>query len=221
MASLMVFVGKWGVSTAPGPASSDVKSDRDPSYLFYYAPTSYGWRDLLISSSEFTQVRQEITPLGRQIERREFKPIYEQNLSGMNRFGAILVSLWIYPFFLLVLGFGYSYFWSSATIVYFLMRRCVDDTELDEVHQEEEDLDDPFMKSTTAPAPAAPAPPQAKAGTMSLNVVEAPASPVSGPPTTTFTAADHPSSPPAKMEPASPSPETPPPPSAPPETPSS
>ena len=221
MASLMVFVGKWGVSTVPGPASSDVKYDRDPSYLFYYAPTSYGWRDLLISSSEFTEVRQEITPLGRHIERREFKSIYEQNLSGMNRFGAILVSLWIYPFFLLVLGFGYSYFWSSATIVYFLMRRCVDDTELDEVHQEEEDLDDPFMKSTTAPAPAAPAPPQAKAGTMSLNVVEAPASSASGPPTTTFTAADHPSSPPAKMEPASPSPEMPPPPSAPPETPSS
>ena len=221
MASLMVFAGKWGVSAAVGPASSNVEKDREPSYLFYYAPTSYGWRDLLISSSEFTEVRQEITPLGRQIERREFKPIYEQNLSAMNRFGAILVSLWIYPFFLLVLGFGYSYFWSSATIVYFLMRHCVDDTELDEVHQEDEDLEDPFMKSTTAPAPAAPAPSQAKAGTVSLNVVDAPASPVSGPPTTTFTAADHPSSPPTKMEPASPSPEMPPPPSASPEAPPS
>jgi hypothetical protein len=218
MASLMVFAGKWGVSTAVGPAKPNVEKDREPSYLFYYAPTSYGWRDLLISSNQFTEVRQEITPLGRQIERREFTSEYEKNLTGMNRFGAFLVSLWIYPFFLLILGFGYSYFWSSATIVYFLMRRCVDDTELDEVHQEDEDLDDPFMKSTTAPAPAAPAAPPAKGGTVSLNVVEAPASSPTPPPPTTYTAADHPSAPPAKMEPASPSPEMSPPPSAPTET---
>ena len=44
MASMMVFLGKWGVSNAVGPADANPKADREPSYLFYYAPlTSFGW----------------------------------------------------------------------------------------------------------------------------------------------------------------------------------
>ena len=182
MASLLLFVSKWGVSTAVGPASSDPASDREPSYLFYYAPTTYGWRDLLLSSNPFTEVRQEIAPDGRPINRREFMPKYEENMHGNNRFGAFLVSLWIDLLFLLVLGFSYSYFWTSSTIIYFLMRNYVDDTQMDEVHQEDEDLDDPFLKPAPTPAPtAAPAPAANKPGTLSLNVVEAPP-PVAPPP---------------------------------------
>jgi hypothetical protein len=201
MASLMLFVGKWGVSSAVGPANSDVAYDREPSYLFYYAPRSYGWRDLLISSNtQFVEPRKEFAPDGKEVVHLEFKPEYV--LTGVNKFGAFLVAVWIYPFFLLVLGFGYSYFWSSSTIIYFLMRRCVDDTEMDEVHQEDEDLDDPFLKTTTAPAPAATATPGPKPGTLSLNVVEAPPPPppFPPPPPTSFTA-DHAEKPPAPNEP--------------------
>ena len=43
--------------------------------------------------------------------------------------------------FLLVVGFGYSYFWSASTIVYILMRRYVDDTEMDEVYLEDDEPD--------------------------------------------------------------------------------
>jgi hypothetical protein len=173
MASLMVFAGKWSVSSTPGLASSDAKYDREPSYLFYYAPTSYGWRDLLISSNtEHTQKVKEIAPDGREVVRYEFKEDYK--ISPMNHVGAFLVACWIYPLFLLVLGFGYSYFWTASTIIYFLMRHHVDDTEMDEVHQEDDDLDDPFMKATTPPAPA-PAAAPSKPGTMSLNIVDAPA----------------------------------------------
>jgi hypothetical protein len=200
MASLMVFVGKWGVSCAIGLSSSNVANDREPSYLFYYAPTSYGWRDLLISGNQFTEIKHETTPDGRPIERREFTQEYEDNMHSNNKFGAFLVSIWIYPLFLLVLGFSYSYFWSSSTIIYFLMRSYVDDTEMDEVHLDGDDLDDPFMNST-APPPAAPAPPPSKPGTLSLNVVEAP--PASPPPPPSE--APPPPPPPASSPPSPPS----------------
>jgi hypothetical protein len=205
MASLMVFLGKWGVSSAVGLSNPNPANDREPSYLFYYAPESYGWRELLISSNTpFVETKKGIAPDGKEVNRLDFKPEYENHLTGFNKFGAFLVACWIYPFFLLVLGFGYSYFWTSSTIIYFLMRRCVDDTEMDEVHQDDEDLDDPFLKSApTAPVPA-PAAPPAKPGMLSLNVVEAP------PPPTTFSA-DHAEKPPAPSETSSPPAQSPPP----------
>ena len=174
MASAMVFLGKWGVSSAPGLAKANEASDREPSYLFYYAPTSFGWRDLLISSSPFVEIRKETLPNGRTIDRREFTKKYEEHMSGANHIGARLVQVWTYVLFLLVVGFGYSYFWSSSTIIYFLIRQHVDDTPMDEVHQEDEDLDDPFLKPVAAPPAATAPPPQGKPGTLSLNVVEAP-----------------------------------------------
>jgi hypothetical protein len=204
MASLMVFLGKWGVSTAVGPASTKVESDREPAYLFYYAPRSFGWRDLMISSSTFTETKSETLPSGREIKTIDFTPEYDKAMSWNNKVGAFIVGVWIYPLFLLVVGFGYSYFWSASTIIYFLMRRYVDDTEMDEVHQEEEDFEDPFMKPAT---PMAPPIAETKPGTVSLSVVDAP------PPVTTYTADTPPLPPPAPPEP--------PPPSAPPESPPS
>jgi hypothetical protein len=175
MASAMVFLGKWGVSSAIGLASADPKTDREPSYLFYYAPTSFGWRDLLISSNaRFVEDRTKIEYDGRPVKRLEFKDAYRQEITGMNTFGAILVSIWLYPLFLLVVGFGYSFFWTASTIIYFLMRQHVDDTEIDEVHMEEEDMEDPFLKPALPPEPAPAA--ASKPGTVSLNVVEPPPS---------------------------------------------
>ncbi len=174
MASLMVFLGKWGVSSVVFLSSSDPKTDREPSYLFNYAPTSFGWRDLLISSNaQFVEEKDEISYEGKKVIHLEFKPEYQSAISPMNKVGAVLVSCWIYPLFLLVIGFGYSFFWSASTIIYFLMRHSVDDTELEEVHLEEEELEDPFQKQAP-PAPPTPTPPASKPGTLSLNVVEAP-----------------------------------------------
>ncbi len=192
MASMMVFLGKWAVSSAPGLASADAKSDREPSYLFYYAPTSFGWRDLLISSNaRFVEEKTVISYDGRQVRQREFTEEYKQAMQPWEKTGAFLVSIWIYPFFLLVVGFGYSYFWSASTIIYFLMRRHVDDTEMDEVHMEEDDLDDPFLKAPPpAPAAAPPPAPEIKPGTVSLNLVEAPPSPP------TYAAPEPPANPP-------------------------
>jgi hypothetical protein len=176
MASSLVFLGKWGVSNAPGLAKADPKYDREPSYLFIYAPTSFGWRDLMISSSRFAKSTEAVTPSGEIVKHWEFTEEYENSLGFFNRLGAGLVAIWIGLLFLLVVGFGYSYFWTVSTIIYFLMRHYVDDTDLDEVHMEDEGLEDPFLKPPPS-APEAAAPP-AKPGTISLTVVEASVSPV-------------------------------------------
>src|SRR5262249_34861240 len=92
------------------------------------------------------------------------------NWSWWNTVGAGIVSgVWMNLIFLLVIGFGYSYFWSSSTIIYLLMRRKVDDAEMDEIYLEEEDQE----MSYTPPPPsgASPAPTPGP----SLTMVEPPA----------------------------------------------
>jgi hypothetical protein len=89
-------------------------------------------------------------------------------MSWWNKFGAFLVSgIWLNLIFLLIIGFGYSFFWSSSTIIYMLMRRKVDDADLDEVYMEDDDRIEPPTYTPSSP-PSAPA---ASGSTM----VEAPA----------------------------------------------
>ncbi len=145
MASLLVYLGKWGAS-APGISSADPKRDREPTYLFIYAPKSMGWRNLLIHNSQFAVAERKVTPSGVITDEYRLKAEYLNEMSWYNYTGAVLVAIWIGAFFLLVVGFGYSYFWTAATIIYFLMRRQVDDTDLDEVHLEEDEALDPFAR---------------------------------------------------------------------------
>jgi len=149
MGSLMVYLGKWGVGLTPGTNYFN----RDPSYLFVFAPTSFGWRELLLQGSPITDPS-------------------SPGFTGRNYIGAGLVAVWLYLVFLMVIGFGYSYFWSASTIIYLLMRRKVDDTELDEVYLDEDDSEDAYTPSLT-PAPAAP-PAPAGAGGAQLQMVESP-----------------------------------------------
>jgi hypothetical protein len=176
MASLMVFLGKWGVSQTPFLEGKTAAYDRNPAYLFDNAPTSFGWRDLLISGSKYADSKSPVvTPSGAVVYRPEFSEEYQRATSWYNKLGATLVSLWIYLFFLLVVGFGYSYFWSVSTIIYFLMRHHVDETGFDEVQIEEEAGPSPFAPKPTAPSGPAPSAPEPKPGTLSLPTVEAPA----------------------------------------------
>ena len=200
MASLIVFLGKWSVSMTPGIGSNNPTNDREPSYLFIYAPTSFGWRDLLIHNSRFARETKE--PDGTTTV--QFTPEYVQEIGVFNKIGAVLVTILIWLFFLLVVGFGYSYFWTAATIVYFLMRRHVDDTDMDEVHLEEDEALDPFAR----PPGAAPAGPAARSDKVSLSVVEPPRT--DGPPPTA------PIAPPAPPVSTAIQPSEPPPPAAPP-----
>lgn len=179
MGSFMVYLAKWGVGQTPGAK----RFDREPHYLFVYAPVSYQWRELLLQGSP------AVDENGRPDEARYQTYIHGEEKDGVrlgglqwyNQIGAYLVGFWVGLMFLMVIGFGYSYFWSASTIIYLLMRRQVDDTELDEVYLEEDEAEDAYASSTTASAPA----PAATAQT--LTMVEAPklrtpAAPVTPPP---------------------------------------
>jgi hypothetical protein len=173
MGSLVVYLGKWGVAQTPFIESAN----RDPSFLFVYAPTSFHWRELLLQGG---------TVDGQSLVENNVinKPAYDKLVDSMtwyNRLGAFMVTIWLWLFFLLVLGFGYSYFWTASTIIYLLMRRKVDDTDLDEVYLEEDEGEESYSASTSVPSPApATAPPTG--GT--LQMVDAPVLRTSSPPPT-------------------------------------
>jgi hypothetical protein len=193
MGSLLVYLGKWGMSLSPV-----VWELREPSYLYRYAPTSYGWSDLLLHGSPYVKTEEVMLNNGRITQMYVFQKDYLDKLEFYNNWGAGLVGFWLSLVFLMIIGFGYSFFWTASSIIYLLMRRKVDDTELDEVHLEEEEVD---MPAYAAPgAAAAPAPGGRSA--MSLNVVEGPP-PASSP--TSVTATPAAPAAPARAEPVAPS----------------
>src|SRR5262249_28159424 len=150
-------------------------ANRDPAYLFVYAPKSFGWRDLMLKGVVLADGTPVVDPTTGQIDQRaydkylgrdedynnKYKDLHD-TVTTFNAIGAVLVAIWIYFFFLLILGFGYSYFWSASAIVYLLMRKRVDDAELDEVYLEEDDVE-PF-RPPAAPATGTAPPPAPKPG---------------------------------------------------------
>jgi hypothetical protein len=155
MGSLIVYLGEWAVRQTPFAK----KVDRDPAFLFVYAPTSYGWRDLLLQGTD-AEVNGVVSEKALHSYVGTFQPY--------NKWGAFLVAVWVYLFFLMILGFAYSYFWTAGTIIYLLMRRDVDDTEVDEVYLEEDEAESAY----SAPVPEAPEP--SPPGGPGLTMVEAP-----------------------------------------------
>ncbi|MBA4189346.1 MAG: hypothetical protein C0467_15220 [Planctomycetaceae bacterium] len=172
--SLTVYVGKWAV----GLTASTVWTDRKPEYLFIYAPESFGWKELLTKDSPYA-VRGSWDKIEGASDRQVYTyrpadPVaYAQARSefySYNSWGAGIVCFWLTLMFLMMLGFSYSFFWTAATVIYFLMRKKVDEAELDEVFLDDEEPEVP------------PAPPKIAEGTgaqpspmTSLPVITAPA----------------------------------------------
>src|SRR5262249_54720796 len=170
LGSLGVYLAGWGVGQAPGSHYFN----RQPTFLFVYAPTSFGWRTLLLEGA--TVGGQEVVEDGKINPKaydrylgRDKEYTGKDQMYWHNHTGAVLVAIWLGLFFLLVLGVGYSYFWSASTIIYLLMRKQVDDAELDEVYFEEDEQED---FAAAPPAAAKPAAPPADPG---LTMVEPPA----------------------------------------------
>lgn len=155
MGSLAVYLGKWGVSHTPATQYFN----RDPSYMFVYAPKSFGWRDLLLQGSPVINSTSDVAT-------QQEVQNYIKTFNKWNYIGAFFVAVWLHIIFLVVVGVGYSYFWASSTIIYLLMRKKVDDTEMDEVYLEEE----PEGSYTPPPPPPPPA-----STTGNVQMVEAPA----------------------------------------------
>jgi hypothetical protein len=168
--SFAVYLSKWSVSQTPRITTA---TSRDPVYLFVYAPTSFGWRELLLKDKLV-----DGDPLV--VEGQIQQPVYERYLGptdkspealrGWNKFAAGLVAFWLSVVFLLIIGFGYSLFWCLMTITYFLLRRNVDAAEMDEVYLEEDEHDLAYSGPLTPPAP----PPPAKMDQPPLTMVDSP-----------------------------------------------
>ncbi len=208
MGSLMVYLAEWGVSKNWFVSLAN----REPAYLFVYTPTSFGWRTLLlegatvhgqkvvengvINPDAYADYLDHIRPDGTTYPWPDEKTKEREVLSFANKFGAFLVSIWLGVIFLLMLGFGYSYFWSASTIIYLLMRRHVDAAELDEVYLEEDEQEGPYGGHFVPPAP--PPPPTAVKPPSPMTMVEPPTLRTPPPP---------PEPPPSsEAQPASPSP---------------
>jgi hypothetical protein len=164
MGSLAVYLSKWGVAQTPFTRMVD----REPSYLFAYAPTSFGWRELLLQGATTDQGAPLVNEVGAIDPGAYSHYVTSPSFKWYNQIGAALVScVWVMLVFLFVIGFGYSYFWSSSTIIYLLLRRKIDDAEMDEIYLEEDDQE-PSYTPSTPPAPSgAPSTP-------GMTMVEAP-----------------------------------------------
>ncbi len=57
----------------------------------------------------------------------------------------LIASVWLSGFAALAVGFATSYFWTAATIVYFLLRRADDATHFEEVWLGEQDEEDDLL----------------------------------------------------------------------------
>jgi hypothetical protein len=205
---LMVYLGKLAVSQ---PANIMVQ-DRRPDFLFIYSPESYGWKELLLKGSPIEQKSGLVAIPNTDLKRPGFVDAnkdsadqYRKELTWWNKAGAGMVTFWMVLVFLMMIGFSYSYFWSVSTMIYLLMRKVVDDVNIDEVHIEE----DPPIAPPSTPTP----PPATSAGGMSLPTVPPPApAPVPPPAQVPPPPAPVPPPPPAPVPP-------PPPPTAPPSPP--
>lgn len=163
--SLMVYLGKWGVSQTPLTQTFN----RSPEYLFIYTPTSFGWRELMVKGSPV-----EITSDPEKAPKdSDGKPIlvpqtdgyfytqpeaakqYMSEYSWYNYAGAGMVAFWMTLLFMLMLGFSYSYFWTAASMIYLLMRKKVDEVEVDEIYTEEEEFEEPVAPPKLSPTPPA------------------------------------------------------------------
>ncbi len=72
------------------------------------------------------------------------------SLSGGQPIGAFLIAFWVYLTLAVLGAFAISFYFSANTIIYVLMRREVDATELDDVYLEQ--MEEEFSETMTAPA---------------------------------------------------------------------
>lgn len=193
---VMVGLGKGAVSI---PASAMVES-RKPDFLFVYAPESLGWKELLLRGTpvevKYTRPKPtaeelekaddeakkankkaEDIPWGYQPTKAAENETYMKEMTWYNHAGAGIAWFWMTLVFLLMIGFTYSFFWTAATMTYLLMRKKVDDVEIDEVYIEE------VPPTPTPPAaPPAPAAPPTTAPTGGVSLPTVPPPPPAAPP---------------------------------------
>ena len=141
VASVGVYLAKWGVAQTPGV----VAVGRSPEFLFVYAPTTFGWRTLLLEGAQVggNSIVENGAVNPQRLEQ------YRLSLTANQRTGAFLASGWLYLAVLPMIGLGYSFFWCFLTGIYLQLRKKTDDVEMQDIYLDEED--DPAFAPVVAP----------------------------------------------------------------------
>jgi hypothetical protein len=134
----------WATISAEGTDSFDALSrsyaylfQRPLHYLFYTAVAGFlGWLGwLLVQNFAAGVVWMAYWAAGWGSGSDQIRSIIGSGepLAGVGYAGAVLVRFWAGCVKLLAVGYLFSYFWTAAAAIYFLLRRDVDATETDEV----------------------------------------------------------------------------------------
>lgn len=135
----------WGAISAEGTDSFDALSrsyaylfQRPLHYLFYISVATFlGWLGwLLVENVAATVVWLGYWAAGWTGGHHHIVSIIGNGEppSGLGAPGAVLIRFWAGCVKLLAVGYLFSYFWTASVAIYFLLRRDVDATELDEVY---------------------------------------------------------------------------------------
>lgn len=103
------------------------------------------------------------TLLSRTPELFRSQPVNVSIQSGPYEAGSRLISFWLCGLALLVMGFIYSYFWSTVTVIYFILRHSADGNDFDEVHLDDSSEPDDLLPLVGEAAMAAQASAQPEA----------------------------------------------------------
>jgi len=88
-------------------------------------------------------------------------PVSPLGMQGLDGFAAFLIGIWVLIAVSLICAFLVSFYFSGSTIIYFLLRREVDATDMEDVYIEEEQEIEEETGTTPVPTPEeeSPAPP--------------------------------------------------------------
>lgn len=155
----------WATISVEGTDSFDALSrsyaytfQRPLHYLFYTAVAAFiGWLGWLLVQNFAAGVvwmGYWAAGWGCGAERIQMILSGDENLGSIGRFGAGAIRFWAECVKLLAVGYLFSYFWTAAVAIYFLLRHDVDATEMDEVFL---DADQSEEAAATTKTPAQPA----------------------------------------------------------------
>lgn len=115
-------------------------------YLFYVVVAALfgmlGW--LLVSNFAAAVISLTDWAAGWGCGAERFGKVVQCEPLGWGTGAALLIYVWRCCVKLVAVGFLYSYFWTAATAIYFLLRRDVDATEMDEIYVEDENADEVY-----------------------------------------------------------------------------
>ncbi|MBX3401493.1 MAG: hypothetical protein KF873_22395 [Gemmataceae bacterium] len=150
LASLSVYLGKWALSQTP----FNEYFHQQPDYLFIHAPESLGWKQLLLHGTPLEKQLVQKDSIYQLVDKNPTEAErYRKTLAWYNYAATYVTTFWLTLLFLCMLGFSYSFFWSAMTVVYLLMRRHVDEVDLDEIYLEDDGDDLPPSIMVPAPTP--------------------------------------------------------------------